>query len=95
MKLALPRLVVSDAVLDSISNILEATPEHLETGLTLFGARHGGCYVVLHAVGPGEDAIHQHSFHQPDIDHVNCEFERLSTEMELGTGGRKVIPRGG
>ena len=80
MRLMLPRLIISYSVLDSISTVLDATPENLETGLTLFGAHHEGCHVALHAVGPGEEAIHQRTFHKPDIEHLNREFERLTSD---------------
>ena len=79
MKLLLPRLVISDSVLESLSTVLEATPENLETGLTLFGAHHEGCHVVLHAVGPGADAIRYSTFHQPDVEFLNREFEQLAS----------------
>jgi hypothetical protein len=77
MKLLLPRLVMSTSVLESFSAVLESTPEHLETGLTLFGTHHQGCHVVLHAIGPGENAAHYTTSHQPDIEYLNREFERL------------------
>ena len=83
MEQEIPKLILSYAVLSTLCATAAETPEGLETGVTLFGARHDGCRVALFAVGPGPKAIHTPSFHQPDTDHLNREFEQLMQSFPL------------
>ena len=77
MQSHLPRLVVSPETLASIRKTVEQTPEGIETGVTLFGVRADSGFTALAAVGPGPNAIHTPSFHQPDANQLNREYERL------------------
>src|SRR3989442_12548400 len=77
MQSHLPRLFVSPETLASIRKTVEQTPEGIETGVTLFGARGDSGFTARAAVGPGPNAIHTRVFHQPDSDHLNREYKRL------------------
>ena len=91
MQSHLPRLFVSPETLASIRKTVEQTPEGIETGVTLFGARGDSGFMVLAAVGPGPNAIHTPSFHQPDAN------QRLSHFVDnracgIGSSRNRRIP---
>ena len=77
MKDEISTLVISEPVYAAIRATIAETPEGLETGVTLFGARRDRARVALAAVGPGSKAVHTPGFHEPDAEYVNCEFDRL------------------
>ena len=77
MQNKISRLVVSSDVLSSIQETVEQTPEGIETGVTLFGVRGDSGFTALSVVGPGPKSIHTPGFHEPDVRHLNDEYERL------------------
>lgn len=70
-------LIMSEAVYAAIRETVFATPDGLETGVTLFGCRDDGQSVALFAAGPGPRALHAPAFHEPDIAFLNRGFDLL------------------
>lgn len=78
MSSELPRLILSASVMTEIRAIVSETPEGVETGVALLGARRDGCRTALHAVGPGPGSVQTPGYFAPDVDHLNREVRRLA-----------------
>lgn len=71
------KLVFSEPEIAATHAIVEDTPEGLETGAAMFGARVDDQHVVLAVIGPGQQAVHTPTFHEPDADYLNQKLEQL------------------
>jgi hypothetical protein len=80
MNKELPRFIMPALVLAEIRRIVAQTPEGLETGVALLGARRAGYRTALYAIGPGPEAIRSAGLFEPDIDYLNVEIRRLVAE---------------
>jgi proteasome lid subunit RPN8/RPN11 len=92
-------LVLSQDVFDSIAEHVNAAPDGLETGVSLFGAKvtaSTSAHVVLAVSGPGKKAVQQPAHYSGDEDHSNAIFEALRSAVPgiEWIGELHVHPRG-
>jgi hypothetical protein len=80
MNKELPRFILPLSVLDEIRRIVAQTPEGLETGVALLGARQVGFRTALCAVAPGPGAVQSPGWYEPDADYLNGEIQKLIVE---------------